>query len=147
VADATHLPFAVYVLCLGVVVAALADSFLGDLVAGLVPGRTSLLALLGLALLTTVLANVVNNLPATLLLVPLVAPLGSTAVLASLVGLNVGSGLTYTGSLANLLWRRTLVRHGSPPSARDVHTLSALVTLPGVAVAVVVLWAWTGLIG
>jgi arsenical pump membrane protein len=147
VAEATHLPFAVYVLCLGVVVAALADSFLGDLVAGLVPVGTSLAALLGLALLATVLANVVNNLPATLLLVPLVAPLGSTAVLASLVGLNVGSGLTYTGSLANLLWRRTLARHGSPPSARDFHVLSALVTLPAVVVGVVVLWAWTGLVG
>ncbi len=37
------------------------------------------------------LANVVTNLPATLPLVPLVAPLATTAVLAALVGLNVGS--------------------------------------------------------
>jgi len=62
------------------------------------------------ALLATLLANLLTNLSATLLLVPMLAPLGTTAVLAALLGLNIGSGLTYTGSLANLLWRRTLVR-------------------------------------
>ncbi len=137
-----NLSFALFVLCLGVVVAGLSATFLGDLVASAVPGGDGLGSLLVIALLATVLANVVNNLPATLLLVPLVAPLGVTAVLAALVGLGVGSSLTYTGSLANLLWRRTLARDGTRASARDFHLLSALVTLPAVAVAVVVLWAW-----
>jgi arsenical pump membrane protein len=142
VVKATHLSFAVFVLCLGVVVAALANTFLGDLVTDLVPTGDGLVALLLVAFLATALANVVNNLPATLLLLPLVAPLGVTAILAALVGLNVGSGLTYTGSLANLLWRRSLIRHGGRPSARDFHLLSAMVTLPAVVLAVVVLWAW-----
>ena len=147
VARAAHVPFAVFVLGLGVVVAALAHSFLGDLVASLVPGRVSLGGLLAVALLATALANLVNNLPATLLLVPLVAPLGGSAVLAALIGLNVGSGLTYPGSLANLLWRRTLDRDRQAPSGRDFHALSALVTVPAVAVAVVVLWGWTAVVG
>jgi arsenical pump membrane protein len=147
VAHATHLTFAVFVLGLGVVVAALADSFLGDVVAGLVPASTGLLGLAGVTLLATVLANLVNNLPATLLLLPLVAPLGQTALLAALLGLNIGSGLAYPGSLANLLWRRTLTRFGERPSGRDFHTLSALVTPPALAVAVVVLWAWTRVVG
>jgi arsenical pump membrane protein len=60
----------------------------------------------------TLAAGLLTNLSATLLLLPLLAPLGTDAVLAALVGLGVGSGLTWTGSLANLLWRRTLVRHG-----------------------------------
>ena len=100
-----------------------------------------------IALLATVLANLVNNLPATLLLVPLVAPLGLTAVMAALIGLDVGSGLTYTGSLANLLWRRTLVRHGGDAVGADLPPARALVTLPAVLVAVVVLWAWAPLVG
>ena len=68
------------------------------------------------------LANLLTNLSATLLLLPLLAPLGGTAVLAALIGLNVGSGLTYTGSLANLLWRRSLDRLGLPPSSAASST-------------------------
>jgi arsenical pump membrane protein len=142
VAAAANLSFAVFVLCLGVVVAGLSGTFLGDVVRAAVPDGSGLGSLLVVALLATVLANVVNNLPATLLLVPLVVPLGETAVLAALIGLGVGSGLTYTGSLANLLWRRALVRHGDAPSTREFHLLSAVVTLPAVAVGTVVLWAW-----
>ena len=65
------------------------------LVADLLPSSHSLPDLLLLALVATVLSNLVNNLPATLLLVPLAAPLGTVAVLATLVGLNVGSSLTW----------------------------------------------------
>lgn len=147
VLHATHLSFAVFVLGLGVVVAALAAGELGRLVTGLVPDGDGLVDLLLLALIATVLANGVNNLPATLLLVPLVAPLGTTAVLAALVGLNVGSGLTYPGSLANLLWRRTMLRHGERPSGVEFHRLSLLVTPPAVAACVVTLWAWTRIVG
>ena len=145
VAHATHLSFAVFVLGLGVVVAALAQGELGRVVAEAVPDGDGLTDLLIVALVATGLANLVNNLPATLLLVPLVAPLGTTAVLAALVGLNVGSGLTYPGSLANLLWRRSMVRHGERPSSVDFHRLSLLVTPPAVVASVVALWAWTTL--
>ena len=58
----------------------------------------------------------------------MLAPLGTPAVLAALLGLNIGSGLTYTGSLANLLWRRTLARHGRRPSLREFHRVSLVVT-------------------
>jgi arsenical pump membrane protein len=142
VLESAHLSFAFFVLCLGVVVAGLTDSFLGALVRSVVPQGTGLGSLLGVALLATLLANVLNNLPATLLLVPMVSPLGVTAVLAALVGLGVGSGLSYPGSLANLLWRRTLVRRGGQASAPTFHALSALVTLPAVVVGVVVLSVW-----
>ena len=54
----------------------------------------------------------------------MVAPLGTTAVLAALLGLNIGSGLTWTGSLANLLWRRTLVRSGQRVSSAAFHRVS-----------------------
>jgi hypothetical protein len=41
-----------------------------------------------------------------LVLLPLAAPSGAGAVLAVLLGVNIGPNLTYTGSLATLLWRR-----------------------------------------
>ncbi|HEY0949429.1 SLC13 family permease [Nocardioides sp.] len=136
---AAHPAFAVFVLCLGVVVAALAEGGLGDLIAALVPGGTSFADLLAIAVLATVLANLLTNLSATLLVVPLVAPLGDGAVLAALLGLNIGSGLTYTGSLANLLWRRGLVRRGERPSLREFHGVSLLVTPVSLLAAVAAL--------
>ena len=110
--------------------------------ADLLPTGDTLPDLLLLALVATVLANLVNNLPATLLLVPLAAPLGTVAVLATLVGLNVGSSLTWTGSLANLLWRRTLTRAGVRVSGRQFHAIAALTVPPAVTLGVVAVWAW-----
>ena len=125
---AAHPAFAVFVLCLGVVVEALAVGPLGDWVAERVPDDSGFVGLLTVALLATLLANLLTNLSATLLLVPLLAPLGDAAVLAALLGLNIGSGLSYTGSLANLLWRRGMVRLGQPPSMREFHRVSMLIT-------------------
>jgi arsenical pump membrane protein len=141
VVHAMHPGFAIWVLALGVVVAGLAEGFLGDAVQNVVPGTISLGALLGMALLATLLANVLTNLSATLLLVPLVAPLGSTAVLAALLGLNIGSGLTWSGSLANLLWRRTLRRHDVRPGNATFHRVSLTLTPISLLAAVLVLWA------
>lgn len=141
--EAAHLPFAVYVLGLGVVVAALGRGWLGHHLAAVVPDGGSLPALLAIAAIGAVLANVVNNLPATLLLAPLVAPSGVVPVLALLVGINVGSTLTWTGSLANLLWRRVLQRSGTPAPTRAFH-LIALATVPvAVTAAVLVLDGWS----
>jgi len=141
VLTAAHLPFAFFVLCLGVVVDVLGRGGLADVVRDLLPTGDSLGAMLLVTLLATVLANVLNNLPATLLLVPLLAPAGPALVLAALVGLNVGSGLTYAGSLANLLWRRVMVRHGAPPDTGEWHRYSLVVTPVALAVATPVLWA------
>ena len=49
-------------------------------------------------------------------------------MLAALLGLNIGSGLTWTGSLANLLWRRTLARAGRPVSSAAFHRVSLAIT-------------------
>jgi arsenical pump membrane protein len=128
IAHAAHLGFAVYVLGLGVVVAALTRGGLGTLVAGLLPSDTGFWGLLAVAGLATLLCAAFTNLSATLLLVPLVAPLGTSALLAALLGLNIGAGLTWTGSLANLLWRRTLVRQGLAPGSGDFHRVSLTLT-------------------
>jgi arsenical pump membrane protein len=85
-----------------------------------------------------VAANVLNNLPATLLLLPVAAGGGVGPVLAVLVGVDIGPNLTYVGSLATLLWRRVL---GSSESA--VPRLAEF-TLLGVATVPLALVAATG---
>lgn len=137
---AAHPSFAVFVLALGLVVAALGEGVLGDDLRALLPDGTGLVDLLLVATLAALLSAVVTNLSATLLLVPMLAPLGTTAVLAALLGLTIGSGLTWTGSLANLLWRRALTRQGVPAPSGDFHRVSLLLTPVTLVAAVGTLW-------
>ncbi|HEY2220428.1 SLC13 family permease [Actinomycetospora sp.] len=137
--------FCLFVLALGIVVAAVGAHGLGRVLTDVVtPLGTGLLGLLAVAGLAAVLANVVNNLPATLLLLAAFGPAPATAtVLAMLIGVGVGPNLTYVGSLATLLWRRVMVAEDVAPSLRR-FTVAGLVTTPAALVAgTVALWLVT----
>lgn len=144
--SATDIPFLVFVLCLGVVVDAVMVNGLGDAMQGVLPAGVSLPALLGIAAVAAVLSNLVNNLPAVLVLLPLVAASGPAAVLAALIGVNIGPNLTYVGSLANLLWSGVVRRD---LTARPVEfSRIGLCTVPATLVlSVVGLWAGVQLFG
>jgi arsenical pump membrane protein len=130
--------FCAFVLCLGILVAGTLDRGAGNLLRHLVPSGTGLTALLGLALVAAALANLANNLPTTLALLPLVA--GSPlAVLAVLVGVNIGPNATYPGSLATLLWRRSLPVEDRP-DALEFHRLGLLTTPVIVCAVTALLW-------
>src|SRR6201999_559774 len=126
--------FLVFVLALGVVVSAAGAHGLSSVVDSLIPGGSSLPALLAVAAVSAVLANLVNNLPATLIVVAVVAASGPGAVLAMLIGVNVGPNLTYVGSLATLLWRRIIHAHDEQVDTVQFLTLGAL-TVPATLVA------------
>ena len=132
--------FLVFVLGLGVIVAAASDRGLADAVRAILPGGDGLPALLLVASVAAVLANLLNNLPATLILVPVAAAAGPASVLAVLIGVNVGPNLTYVGSLATLLWRRVLHRSDEPVELREFVTLGLLTVPAGIVAATVVLW-------
>jgi arsenical pump membrane protein len=133
--------FLVFVLALGLVVRAAVDNGLGDAVARVVPGGSGLLALLGVAAGAAVLANLVNNLPATLILLPVIVPHGLGPVLAMLIGVNVGPNLAPTGSLATLLWRRALPAEGEGASEpRLLLRLGVLSVPPAIVLATAALW-------
>ncbi len=132
--------FLAFVLALGVVVRAVVDNGLADLLGHVVPDGTGLPALLGLAALAALLANLINNLPAVLVLLPLAAPTGPGAVLAVLLGVNIGPNLTYAGSLATLLWRRIVHQHEHDVDLGEFTRLGLLAVPSSLAVAVVALW-------
>ncbi len=134
-------------LALGVVVRAVMDNGLADWMGRIVPDGTGPAALLGIAALAAVLANLVNNLPAVLVLLPLVAAAGPAAVLAVLIGVNIGPNLTYVGSLANLLWRRVLGAQGISANVREFSVLGALTVPVSLVLAVLALWAGVRLLG
>jgi len=140
------IPFLIFVLCLGVVVDAVMRNGLESAMQQVIPDGHGLLALLGIAAVAALLSNVVNNLPAVLVLLPLVAGSGPAAVLAVLIGVNIGPNLTYVGSLANLLWR-SVVRRDVKAGFGEFSRIG-VVTTPLVLVAAVLgLWTYVRLIG
>jgi arsenical pump membrane protein len=137
---ATEPTLLVFVLGLGVVVAAAGQHGLSSAVETLLPSGDQLPALLGVAAISAIVANVVNNLPATLIILPVAAATGHGAVLAMLVGVNVGPNLTYVGSLATLLWRRIVHAHDQETDITE-FTLLGVRTVPVVLVAsTIALW-------
>jgi arsenical pump membrane protein len=137
--------FLLFVLGLAVVVEAVADRGLGRVLTSIVPRSPGLLGLLAAAGLAALLANLVNNLPATLVLLPALGPHPAAGiVLAVLLGVNIGPNLSYVGSLATLLWRRILAGRGMVPTAREFVRLGVL-TVPATLVASV-LALWVGLL-
>ncbi len=137
--------FCAFVLALAVVVDGVTRHGLADGLRHLVPSGSGYWALLGLTLLAAALANLVNNLPATLALVPIVA--GNPAwVLAVLLGVNIGPNATYPGSLATLLWRRQLPGP-ERPRARQFHTLGLATVLPLLVLATTTLWTAVEVLG
>ncbi|MCW2703577.1 MAG: arsB [Blastococcus sp.] len=137
--QAADLPFALFVLALAVVVLAVLRNGVESFLQAVLPDGDTLLPLLAVAAISAVLANLLNNLPATLALLPVAAVGGSAPVLAMLIGVNVGPNLTYVGSLANLLWRRVLGPE-APTSVR--HSAVGLATVPlTLLAATTALWA------
>lgn len=144
IADALDMPFLAFVLCLGVVVAAVMLNGLDDAMRDVLPHGHTLPALLAIAAIAAVLSNVVNNLPAVLVLLPLVS--GPAAVLAVLIGVNIGPNLTYVGSLANLLWR-SVVRRDIRAGFVEFTRVGVVTTPVTLVVAVLALWLGLKLFG
>jgi arsenical pump membrane protein len=131
--------FLAFVLGLGVVVLGVRRSGLGALVTRLLPTHADLPGLLLAAALAAVLANLLNNLPATLVLAPAAAH-SPGLVLAVLIGVNVGPNLTYVGSLATLLWRQILHARDAAPRTATFLRLGLATVPAGLVVSVATLW-------
>ena len=150
---AAAVPFLLFVLCLGLVVQALVGNGLGTVIARVLPHGSSLPALLAIAAIAAATANLVNNLPAVLVLLAAVTAGGTPPahvagpVLAILIGVNIGPNLTYAGSLATLLWRRLLAERDHDVGLAEFTRLG-LATVPlGLLAATAALWCGLRLTG
>jgi arsenical pump membrane protein len=132
--------FLIFVLGLGVIVQAASANGLDTAVRAVLPAGGSLPDLLAITALSAILANLVNNLPATLMLVPVAAAAGPGPVLATLIGVNVGPNLTYVGSLATLLWRRILRAEDTDVELGEFLRLGAFTVPASLVAATVLLW-------
>ena len=150
---AAAVPFLLFVLCLGLVVQALVGNGLGTVIARVLPHGSSLPALLAIAAIAAATANLVNNLPAVLLLLAAVTAGGTPPahvagpVLAILIGVNIGPNLTYAGSLATLLWRRLLAERDHDVGLAEFTRLGLATVPPGLVAATTALWCGLRLTG
>jgi arsenical pump membrane protein len=134
--------FCLFVLAIGVVVAAVGVNGLTAALATVLPDEATLPGLLAAAGIAAVLANLVNNLPATLLLLTVLGPTPSAGVvLAVLLGVNLGPNLSYAGSLATLLWRRVLKKAAATPRFGEFTALGAITVPTTLIAATVALWS------
>jgi arsenical pump membrane protein len=132
--------FLIFVLGLGVIVRAASNHGLASAIDTFLPHGSGLLALLAVAAVSAVVANLVNNLPATLIILSAVAASAPGAVLAMLIGVNVGPNLTYVGSLATLLWRRVVHAHDEEVNVGEFVRLGALTVPPTLLASTAALW-------
>ncbi len=132
--------FLVFVLGLGIVVHGASQHGLSSAVDAIIPQSSTLPALLAVAAISAVVANLLNNLPATLIVLPVVAVSGPGAVLAMLVGVNAGPNLTYVGSLATLLWRRIVHAHDQETDMGEFTRLGIRTVPPILLLSTVALW-------
>lgn len=117
---------------LGVLAAAAASVLpLEDLLDGSGAG-----AELGMAALSVIGANAMNNLPALLVALPALGPEQDGRLWALLVGVNVGPVLVATGALSTLLWLSTVRRLGLEVSPLDYSRVGLRVGLPALVAAV-----------
>lgn len=133
--------FCLFVLALGVLVAGVTGHGIGEALTDLVPQEPTFVGLLTVAILAALLANVMNNLPATLVILGVFGAAPHPGlVLAMLIGVNVGPNLTYVGSLATLLWRRVLAGGDAAPTMAEFVRLGALSVPTGLLAGVGALW-------
>jgi arsenical pump membrane protein len=146
---AAGVPFLLFVLSLGLVVRALVGNGLGGVIASVLPHGSSLPALLAIAALAAATSNLVNNLPAVLILLAAITGSGTAAaghpaaagpVLAVLIGVNIGPNLTYAGSLATLLWRRLLAERNHELDLGEFTRLGVATVPAGIVLATAALW-------
>ena len=140
IARAAQPTFLVFVLALGIVVHAASQHGLSSAVADVIPHGTTLPVLLAVAGISAVLANLVNNLPATLIILPVAVSSGTGQVLAMLVGVNIGPNLTYVGSLATLLWRRIAHAHDQETDVGEFTRLGLRTVPLALASSTLALW-------
>lgn len=137
-AAAPKIGFCLFVLALTILVDGVMTDGVSQALTSVIPDGDGVAAVVAMALIAAALANLINNLPATLVLLPLVAaqPL---LTLSMLIGVNIGPNLAYPGSLATLLWRR-IVPKQARPSAGPFHRYGAITVPPLLIGASALLW-------
>lgn len=116
-------------------IAVLAETAVSGLAVARLLGGTSALALVRTMAISVFGANLLNNLPATLVAMHGLSGGSSPQLWAVLLGVDMGPVLLVTGSLAGLLWLRTMASLAFPVTSTRYSLVGLAVGLPAVCSA------------
>ena len=118
-----------FVLSMFVIVLALKNSGATDLLNKLlISGKSS--DALSFGILSTLGANLLNNIPMSVLFEKIISSSSMSAVYGSIIGSNVGAFLTPVGALAGIMWSKILKKYGIEMSFKKFVIYGSAVALP-----------------
>ncbi len=118
-----------FVLSMFVIVLALKNSGVTDLLNNLlVSGQTK--DALSFGVLSTISANLLNNIPMSVLFEKIISSSSMPAVYGSIIGSNVGAFLTPVGALAGIMWSKILKKYDIEMSFKKFVLYGSAVAIP-----------------
>ena len=118
-----------FVLSMFVIVLALKNSGATDLLNGLLISGTTKDAF-SFGVLSTISANLLNNIPMSVLFEKIISSSSMSAVYGSIIGSNVGAFLTPVGALAGIMWSKILKKYGIEMSFKKFVLYGSAVAIP-----------------
>ena len=100
-----------FVLSMFVIVLALKNSGATDILSNLLITETKLDGIV-FGFLSTISANLLNNIPMSVLFEKIISSQSLSAVYGSIIGSNIGAFLTPVGALAGIMWSKILSKYG-----------------------------------
>lgn len=127
-----------FVLSMFVIVLALKENGVTDLISKLTLSNTKL-DCITFGFLSTFSANLLNNIPMSVLFDRIIAGQNLYAVFGAIIGSNIGAFLTPVGALAGIMWSKILKNYGVSLSFRKFMLYGSAVAIPTLLASVLVL--------
>ena len=118
-----------FVLSMFVIVLALKNSGATDILSGLLITGTKLDGV-SFGFLSTISANLLNNIPMSVLFEKIILAKSMPAVYGSIIGSNIGAFLTPVGALAGIMWSKILSKYGIEMPFKKFVFYGFIIALP-----------------
>ncbi len=118
-----------FILSMFVIVLALKHNGITDVLASAFTTNTKIDGI-SFGFLSTIGANLLNNIPMSVLFEKIIAPDNLLAVYASIIGSNIGAFLTPVGALAGIMWSKILKKYGIEMPFKKFVIYGSIIAIP-----------------
>lgn len=118
-----------FVLSMFVIVLALKNSGATDILSTLFVSNTKVDGIV-FGFLSTISANLLNNIPMSVLFEKIISSQSLPAVYGSIIGSNIGAFLTPVGALAGIMWSKILTKYGIEMPFKKFVFYGVIIAIP-----------------